>query len=35
MQIIESVVSLQCGELNLDVATRFREPGSVSKEMTS
>ena len=27
MQIIEPVVSLQCGELNLDVATRFREQG--------
>jgi pimeloyl-ACP methyl ester carboxylesterase len=27
MQIVEPVVSLQCGELNLDVATRFREQG--------
>ena len=27
MQIIEPIVSLQCGELNLDVATRFREQG--------
>jgi pimeloyl-ACP methyl ester carboxylesterase len=27
MQIIEPVVSLQYGELNLDVATRFREQG--------
>jgi pimeloyl-ACP methyl ester carboxylesterase len=27
MQIMELVVGLQCGELNLDVATRFREQG--------
>ena len=27
MQIIEPVVSLQCGEINLDVAMKFREQG--------